>query len=105
MAGREEAPSPRLVTQPRIGRSQRMGRTDAIRLKGRRCALPRSTPSRLLASLALLLGVALAASSVRANDARQRLDQFKKKAVEAESRGAWLEACRFYDELVRKSPD
>jgi carboxyl-terminal processing protease len=67
--------------------------------------LPRSTPSRLLASLVLLLGIALCAGSVRGNDARQRLDQFKKKAIEAENRGAWLEACRLYDELVRKSPD
>jgi len=50
----------------------------------------------------VLLGF-FAASSVRAENDAQRLEPVRKRAEEAEKRGAWLDACRNYDELVRKT--
>lgn len=64
--------------------------------------MPRSYPTRLLAGLALLLGSLLFTTSLEANESL-RLGQLKERAEKAEKRGAWLEACRCYDELARRS--
>src|SRR5438874_5308834 len=51
---------------------------------GRRCALPRSTPTRLLACLALLLGIAFSVGPAAAQSESPRLAQsFKEKAKKA----------------------
>jgi len=66
--------------------------------------LLRSTPSRLAASLALLLGIALfTGPAAGQSDSPRQAQSFKEKAKEAEKRGAWLDACRFYEDLVRTS--
>jgi len=50
----------------------------------------------------VLLGVFLLTKSLHANESL-RLGQLKQRAEKAEKRGAWLEACRCYEELARRS--
>src|SRR5262245_31368566 len=69
---------------------------------GRRCALPRSTPPRLLFGLALLLlGVAFTSAPLAVADEAEPSQHLRNQAKKAEERGAWMEACRCYDAVAR----
>lgn len=56
-----------------------------------------------LGLVALLIGfLLLTASSQGAGQTASATSAWRKKALDAEKRGAWLQACRCYDEILRK---
>ena len=54
---------------------------------------------RLLPFLALMVALSLAGSTKAASG---RFDDLRDQAQAFENNGQWLEACRVYDELIRK---
>jgi carboxyl-terminal processing protease len=59
-------------------------------------------PGKLLGPVALLIGFLLLTASSQGAGQSPGTNPWRKKALDAEKRGAWLQACRCWDEILRK---